>query len=114
MPTATQYRITPVPQPELSTARVWDVTGGSEPYVVRCDDRGEWSCSCPHHYYRVGSRGRTPCKHVNLVMCFTGDHKFMTTLAGPECVRCGVSQAEYEFHEYGPPDEPMVPDRRDY
>lgn len=114
--TKTRYTITPIPQPGLSTARVWEVTGGTEPYVVRCDERGEWCCSCKDHFFRRGNRAREGhhCKHVNLVKCHTGDHKFMDRLTGPECVRCGMSQAEFEFHEYGPPDEPMTPSRHDY
>lgn len=62
-----QYEAHAVTQPELSTARVWDVTGGTAPYVVRCDERGEWSCSCPQFFFRVGSRGRTACKHCLFV-----------------------------------------------
>lgn len=112
----TTYAIEPVPQPELSRARVWDVIGGTEPYVVKCDDRGEWTCSCKDFFFRRGNRARRDftCKHVNLVLCSIGDHKFLPSLHGPECVRCGISQAEFEFHEYGPPDEPFTPDHRDY
>lgn len=62
MKTAKRYTITPVPQPELSTARVWEVAGGSEPYVVKCTEfNTEWVCSCTGFFYRKS------CKHVDLV-----------------------------------------------
>lgn len=59
------YKITPVPQPELSTARVWDVTGGTAPYVVKCSSANEWCCSCADYVHRGRSRGA--CKHVVMV-----------------------------------------------
>lgn len=119
MSTATKYHIIPIPQPELSTCRAWDVLGGTEDYVVKCDAMGEWVCSCPDWSKSPGGRRdlrrrQGGCKHIHKVKCFTGDHKFMPTLHGPECVRCGISQAEYEYREGGPPDPPFTPDRRDY
>ena len=111
------YSIEPLPiiRPDETE---WIVTGGREPYTVRRNGRGEFRCTCPvMTKSNAGQRAmaqRNGCKHCNLVRCFVGDHKFMATLTGPECVRCGMSEAEYEFREYGPPDEPMRPDRRDY
>lgn len=75
------YEATPIPQPPLATSRAWDVTGGTAPYVVRCgvrrvydpvqqvwsEEADEWTCSCPHFFFRVGSRGRKPCKHIEFV-----------------------------------------------
>lgn len=68
--TATTYRIVPVPQPELSTCRVWDVFGGTADYVVKCDERGEWTCSCKDFFFRRGNRARAGflCKHCNAVI----------------------------------------------
>lgn len=64
----TAYVATPIPQPELSTCRAWDVAGGAEPYIVRCGMNDEWTCSCPHFRFRIGARGRTVCKHVATVL----------------------------------------------
>ena len=116
------YTIAPVPQPELSRGRVWDVFGGTEPYVVKCDAAGEWCCSCPNWCKSPGGRRERlrrdgGCKHIHRVRCSIGDHKFMDSLTadgGQECVRCGVSVAQHEYETYGPPDEPFTPDRRDY
>lgn len=100
----TRYTITlkPVSRPGESE---WLVEGGSQTYTVRRNSRGEFTCNCPNHFFRVGSRAREghQCKHVNLVRCEIGDHKFLPSLSGMECVRCGMSEAEFEFREYGPP-----------
>jgi len=120
MTTTTRYAITPIPQPPLSTCRAWDVTGGTEPYVVRCDSAGVWTCSCPvMTKARAGVRDlarRNGCKHVHAVACGIGDHKFLPAIAdgGAECVRCHMSVAQHEYETYGPADEPMRPSRHDY
>ncbi len=62
----TAYTVSVVPQPELSTASVWEVIGGHEPYVVKLADDGCWGCSCPHYLHR-GHRGRFDCKHIRAV-----------------------------------------------
>lgn len=56
-----------------NVARAWTVTGGTEPYTVTLTVRGEWGCSCPHFRYRVGGRGREPCKHVKAVQVQTNE-----------------------------------------
>lgn len=113
----TTYTITLLPAVRPDETE-WTVKGGTEPYTVRRNKRGEFRCTCPAFTKcRSGQRDlvrRNGCKHVHKVLCFLGEHKFMPTLRGPECVRCGLSEAEYEFHEYGPPDPELVADRRDY
>lgn len=116
------YRITPDPQPELSTCRSWTVKRldtGAE-YTVRCDDNGVWTCSCPNMTEAEAGRRnlarRDGDKHTHMAQCSIGEHKFLPALAdgGQECVRCGVSIAQHEYETYGPPDPPMRADRRDY
>jgi len=61
----TTYSLTPIPQPELSTCRAWDVFGGREPYVVRCDAFDEWTCSCPDFKFRRALRRiQGGCVHI--------------------------------------------------
>lgn len=116
----TTYTITLLPAVRPDETE-WTVKGGTEPYTVRRNKRGEFRCTCPAFTKcRSGQRDlvrRNGCKHVHRVRCFIGDHKFMPSMiadGGQECVRCLMSIAEFEFHEYGPPDEPFTPDRRDY
>lgn len=117
------YRITPDPQPELSTCRSWTVKRldtGAEYVVKHSDIDGEWTCSCPNMTEAAAGRRnlarRDGDKHTHMVQCSIGDHKFLPALAdgGQECVRCHLSIAQYEHETYGPPDEPMRPSRLDY
>lgn len=120
--TATTYRIVPIPQPELSNCRAWDVFGGTDDYLVKCGADGDWSCTCPNWCKSPGGRRELlrrdgGCKHIHAAKCFAGEHKFMECRSadgGQECVRCGVSIAQHEYETYGPPDPPMVPSRHDY
>lgn len=118
--TETVYTVEPLPAIRPDETE-WLVTGGREPYTVRRNGRGEFRCTCPvMTKSNAGQRAmaqRNGCKHVHRVWCSLGEHKFMPAMladGGQECVRCGVSIAEHEYEMYGPPDEPVRPDRRDY
>lgn len=65
------YTVTPQPASRPGESE-WLVTGGSQPYTVRRNGRGEFSCSCPQHFFRVGNRARAgfACKHVGEVRDF--------------------------------------------
>lgn len=125
MTTATRYRIVPIPQPPLSTCRAWDIfKDGVKAYLVKCSDLRdgyEWTCSCPDSSEAPAARREMRrraggCKHIRLTKCSIGEHKFTPALGdeGDRCAWCGMSEAEYEYREGGPPDPPMRADRRDY
>ncbi len=61
------YEAHALPVVHHAIAKAWKVLGGTDEYRVELTVRGEWTCTCPHHKFRVGSRGRKPCKHVEFV-----------------------------------------------
>jgi hypothetical protein len=67
--TTTDYTIEPLP-PVRPDETEWLVTGGSQPYTVRRNWRGEFRCTCPHHKFRLGNRSRDgfQCKHASAVI----------------------------------------------
>lgn len=61
------YKIESVPQPETSSGiSVWEISGGTEPYVVKVDMHLEWTCSCRDFFFRR-HRDRSECKHIRLI-----------------------------------------------
>ena len=117
------YRVVPCPRLPMSTCETWDIhKDGAPAYVVKCSDLRdgyEWTCSCPDMSEAPAARREMRrraggCKHIRLVKCSLGDHKFLPSLAGPDCAWCGITEAEHDYLTYGPPDPPMTADRRDY
>ena len=53
-----------------ANVRTWEVrsmSGKDTIYIVRRNRAGEFSCSCPHWWYRLAPLG-TVCKHVAFVI----------------------------------------------
>ena len=49
-----------------ATRQTWEVrsmSGRALVYIVRQNQAGEWSCSCPHFTYRLAAIGGH-CKHI--------------------------------------------------
>lgn len=65
------YTITLLPQIRHDETE-WLVSGGSEPYTVRRNWRGEFRCTCPDmtrsHAGRRSLVKRDGCKHTRLVV----------------------------------------------
>lgn len=88
--------LTPVPMAACTASRgEYDVQGSTGTYVVTCDSRWDWSCTCPAFKY---SKDGDWCKHINQIRAETCTWNQLldggSTDENGRCPECG-GEVEY-------------------